>query len=55
MEDAIKAFVMHLQVERNASHETIRNYRSDLHQLGRFLHRTKQETGTIRIDTGYRR
>ena len=51
MEDAIKAFVMHLQVERNASHETIRNYRSDLHQLARFLHRTKQETDTIRIDT----
>jgi integrase/recombinase XerC len=51
MEDAIKAFVMHLQVERNASYETIRNYRSDLHQLARFLHRTKQETGTIRIDT----
>ncbi|HWF62168.1 MAG TPA: tyrosine recombinase XerC [Nitrospira sp.] len=51
MEDAITAFVMHLQVERNASHETIRNYRSDLHQLMRFLQRTKQETVPIRIDT----
>lgn len=51
MEDAIKAFVMHLQVERNASHETIRNYRSDLHQLARFLHGTKQETVPIQVDT----
>jgi integrase/recombinase XerC len=51
MEDAIKAFVMHLQVERNASHETIRNYRSDLHQLVGFLQRTKQETLPIRIET----
>lgn len=50
MEDAIKAFVMHLQVERNASHETIRNYRSDLHQLTKFLRRTKQETMPIHID-----
>ena len=51
MEDAIKAFVMHLQVERNASHETIRNYRSDLHQLTKFLQRTKHETVPIHIDT----
>jgi integrase/recombinase XerC len=50
MEDAITAFVMHLQVERNASHETIRNYRSDLHQLGRFLQRTQKETAPIRVD-----
>ena len=51
MEDAIKAFVMHLQVERNASPETIRNYRSDLHQLTKFLQRTRQETVPIHIDT----
>ncbi len=50
MEDAIKAFVMHLQVERNASHETIRSYRSDLHQLARFLQQTKQKTARIRAD-----
>ena len=49
MEDAIKAFVMHLQVERHASHETIRNYRSDLHQLRRFLQPTKNEAVPIRI------
>ena len=51
MEDAIKAFVMHLQVERNASQETIRSYRSDLHQLVRFLQPTKEDTTPIHIDT----
>lgn len=51
MEDAIKAFVMHLQVERNASQETIRNYRSDLHQLAKLLQRTKQDTQPVCIDT----
>ena len=51
MEDAIKAFVMYLQVERNASHETVRNYRSDLHQLARSLRQTKHETLPIHIDT----
>ena len=50
MDDATKAFVMYLQVERNASQETIRNYRSDLHQLARFLQRTKKDTAPIRID-----
>ena len=51
MEDAIQAFVMHLQVERNASQETIRSYRSDLHQLVRFLQPTTQKTTPLRIDT----
>ena len=51
MEDAIRAFVMHLQVERNASHETIRHYRSDLHQLTGFLQRTKGKAVPIRVDT----
>lgn len=50
MEDATKAFVMYLQVERNASQETIRNYRSDLHQLASFLQRTKKNTASIRIE-----
>ncbi|MBK9306833.1 MAG: tyrosine recombinase XerC [Nitrospira sp.] len=40
MDDAIKTFVMYLQVERNASQETIRNYRSDLLQFKGFLRRT---------------
>ena len=37
MEDEIRAFVRFLEGERNASHETIRNYRSDLRQLSSFL------------------
>ncbi len=41
MDEAIKTFIMYLQVERNASHETIRNYRSDLQQLRGFLRRTE--------------
>lgn len=49
MEDAIQTFVMHLQVERNASQETIRNYRSDLHQLSRFLRRKKP--AKVRVDS----
>jgi integrase/recombinase XerC len=48
MEDAIQAFVMHLQVERNASQETIRNYRSDLHQFSGFLRRKKP--AKVRVD-----
>lgn len=48
MDDAIRAFLMHLQVERNASPETIRNYRSDLQQFRRFLHRT--DTTRTRVD-----
>ena len=48
MEDAIKAFVMHLQVERNASPETIRSYRSDLHQLDAFLRR--KEKVPVRVE-----
>lgn len=37
MDDAIRAFVTFLDVERHASPETIRNYRSDLTQLAVFL------------------
>ena len=37
MEDTIRAFVTFLKVERNASPETIRGYRSDLQQLASFL------------------
>ncbi len=49
MDDAIKTFVMYLQVECNASPETIRSYRSDLQQLKGFLRRT--DTTDIRVDT----
>ncbi len=48
MDDAIKTFIMYLQVERNASQETIRNYRSDLQQLKRFLRRT--DISRTRVD-----
>jgi integrase/recombinase XerC len=51
MEDAIRAFLMSIQLERNASQETIRSYRSDLHQLTKFLQRTKEEPRPIRIET----
>lgn len=37
MDDAIRAFMTFLAVERQASPETIRNYRSDLQQLTAFL------------------
>ena len=48
MDDAIKTFLMYLQVERNASPETIRNYQSDLYQLRGFLCRT--DSTRIRVD-----
>jgi integrase/recombinase XerC len=50
VEDAIQAFVMHLQVERNASQETIRSYRSDLHQLGEFLRRKEKVLAPVRVE-----
>ncbi len=50
MDDAIRAFVSYLTVERNASAETIRNYRSDLYQLDRFLRRTNKRTAHISVD-----
>lgn len=37
MDDAIRAFVTYLKVERRATPETVRNYTSDLRQLGRFI------------------
>lgn len=48
MDDAIQAYLMHLQVERNASPETIRNYRSDLQQFRRFLRRS--DTTRTRVE-----
>ncbi|NJL16709.1 MAG: site-specific integrase, partial [Nitrospira sp.] len=48
MDDAITTFVMYLQAERNASPETVRNYRSDLQQLREFLRRT--EPACTRVD-----
>ncbi len=51
MEDAITAFVTYLGAERNASTETIRNYRSDLRQLEQFLSRTSKRTTPIPVNT----
>ncbi len=50
MEDAIRAFVTFLTIERNASHETIRNYRSDLRQLALFLRRAENASGSVQAD-----
>ena len=50
MEDAITAFVTYLSAERNASTETIRNYRSDLRQLEQFLRRGNKQTAPIQVD-----
>lgn len=50
MEDAITAFVTYLNVERNASPETIRNYRSDLRQLEQFLVQASKQTTPIQVD-----
>jgi integrase/recombinase XerC len=48
MEDQIQTFVNFLQAERNASRETVRNYRSDLRQLASFLHAAGQRSGPVR-------
>ncbi|MGQ0696222.1 MAG: tyrosine recombinase XerC [Nitrospiraceae bacterium] len=50
MEDAIRAFVSFLTVERNASLETIRNYQSDLRQVALFLKKTANAPHSIRAD-----
>lgn len=50
MEDAIRAFVSFLRVERDASSETIRNYQSDLRQFASFLHRGRQAPASIGAD-----
>ena len=38
MDDGIRAFITYLDLERGASRETIRSYRSDLRQFQGFLH-----------------
>jgi integrase/recombinase XerC len=50
MEDAIRAFMSFLDVERNASRETIRNYQSDLRQMASFLSGTGRAPRSIRAD-----
>ena len=48
MDDAICAFMTYLTVERQASPETIRNYRSDLRQLTTFLTQSQPTPPTQR-------
>lgn len=48
MEDQIRTFVNFLEAERNASRETVRNYRSDLRQLASFLHAVNHGSGPLR-------
>jgi len=50
MDEAIRAFVTFLEVERNASLETLRNYRSDLRQLSLFLRQSAKPPQPLRID-----
>ena len=47
MDDAIRAFITFLTVERGASPETVRNYSSDLRQLSSFLLRENQSRPPI--------
>ncbi len=44
MEDAIRAFLTHLDLERGASRETLRSYQSDLRQFVAFLRNSDGET-----------
>lgn len=46
MEDAIRRFLTYLDVERGASGETIRSYRSDLRQFMTFLRKGSDDEGT---------
>ena len=48
MDDAIRAFVTFLDVERGASRETLRNYASDLRQFASFI--TAGTSGTRPVD-----
>jgi len=50
MEDEIKAFIRFLEGERNASPETVRNYRSDLRQLWAFFHSAGTVSHSTRVE-----
>src|SRR5262245_62100070 len=47
MDDAIRAFMTFLELERHASHETVRNYASDLRQFQAFTRRESAGTPTL--------
>ncbi len=48
MDDAIQAFMTFLEVERHASHETVRNYGSDLRQFHTFM--KAEQPGLPKLD-----
>jgi integrase/recombinase XerC len=48
MDDAIRAFMTFLELERHASHETVRNYASDLRQFQMFM--TKEAPSAHVVD-----
>lgn len=48
MDDAIQAFMTFLEVDRHASHETVRNYGSDLRQFQTFL--KTEQPGLPKLD-----
>jgi integrase/recombinase XerC len=50
MEDAVRAFVRHLEVEKNASVHTVRNYRSDLAQFVDYLVRHDRPRDWLQVD-----
>jgi integrase/recombinase XerC len=50
MDEAIRRFMTFLEIERNASLETIRNYRSDLRQLASFLRQSVQSAPPLQLD-----
>jgi integrase/recombinase XerC len=50
MDEAIRAFLNYLGVERHASAETIRSYQSDLRQLEQFLRRADQTAAPLHVD-----
>jgi integrase/recombinase XerC len=47
MDDAIRAFMTFLELERHASHETVRNYASDLRQFQAFTRSEDPRTPTL--------
>lgn len=47
MDDAIQAFMIFLETERHASHETVRNYGSDLRQFQTFMKTEHPDLPTV--------
>src|SRR5262249_8790795 len=50
MDDAIRAFMTFLELERHASHETVRGYVSDIRQFQAFMNAEKPGTSTLNPD-----